>query len=581
MVAATRISGWRCVVALVAILAGAYPAGARADVFIAADRTTVQTNESFTLVLTADAGEGETAEPDTTGLDTHFDMLGTTRSSNVSIINGRRQATQRWSYVLLPKQAGEFEIGPLTLGGVSSNRLRVTVTPAAEALPGEADVFFEVSLDTTETWVQAEAIYTIKLFLGVAVRQNSLAEPQVSGGEMIVRRLGEDRRYDEQVGERLYTVIERNYALFAQSSGDYEIAPARFTTSLWERGRISTPRIFRSTPLSLTVRPTVAPPASMAGSTWLPAKALTLDSQVRPDDGVLDAGAPANVRLIVAATGLMGNQLPELTLNETPDLRVYPDQPDVSERALQTGMQSRREQSFAVIAGKGGVFDLQPPTLPWFNTTIGEWQLASTTLPTLRAAGVISAAAPAVAEQTPQAPPSTAEAAAAANDNAVGDAQMRARIFRLRIVNYTLLALWLGTLAWVWRSTNARARRRRSERRIRDQQAPFRATQKALKQVRAACDRNDAQAAHAALIAWARHYWPDQPTRTLGDIAARVERAEAAPIRALDRCRYRGDGDAWNGRELAAALSRLHRPGAQTRTSATHQLPPLFPSGNA
>lgn len=567
------MSSINCIVrGVIAVALMVCATGAGAEVFATLDRSVVQTNESFSLVLTAD--EGEQGDPDISALREQFDILGSSQNSSFSIVNGQRQSSRRWTIVLLPKTAGEFEIPSLSVGGVASQPVRVTVREAVSAPPGEADVFFEVSLDTPSSWVQAEVIYTIKLYLGVAVRSTKLEEPRVNGGEIIVQRLADDRRYDAQIGERLYTVIERNFALFAQASGDYEIAPARFTASLWERGRISTPRVFQSKPLTLSVLPTVTPPPEFAGSAWLPAKALTLDAEVRPDDGILETGEPANIRIRLAATGLMGNQLPELTLDTGSGLRVYPDQPEINERALQTGMQSRREQGFAVIAGSGGVFDLPSLRLPWFNTTTGEWQAASAALPTLRAAGIVNSTADTFAGETADVAAVTSEQSP---DYAAADAALRDQVFRLKVISYGLLALWLLTLAWVWRVTNAKRSQRRSDRVSRDRDAPFRETRRSLKRVQQACQKNDPIAAHDGLLTWAQSYWTDANVRTLGDIAARVEPADAEPIRALDRHRYSGAQGTWNGSELAQAVMRLHRPGVQTRTSTRQELPPLFP----
>ncbi|MEO0576167.1 MAG: BatD family protein [Pseudomonadota bacterium] len=560
---------------LLVVVFGVAAASAGAEVFVTLDRSVVQTNESFSLVLTAD--EGEQGEPDVSALREHFDELGRSQNSSFSIVNGQRQTSRRWTIVLLPKTAGEFEIPALSVGGVSSRPVRVTVKEAVAAPPGEADVFFEVSLDTSSSWVQAEVIYTIKLYLGVAVRSTKLEEPRVDGGEMIVQRLADDRRYDAQIGERLYTVIERNFAMFAQASGDYEIAPARFTASLWERGRISTPRVFQSEPLSLSVQPTVAPPAEFAGSNWLPAKALTLDADVRPDDGILEPGEPANVRLRLAATGLMGNQLPEIALATGNGLRVYPDQPEITERALQTGMQSRREQGFAVIAGAGGVFELPSLRVPWFNTTTGEWQAASVALPTLRAAGVVNS----TANQAPAAATDLEQDAAALQPAAgPADVALREELFRLKVICAGLLALWLLTLAWVWRVTNSKRTQRRNHRATVDREAPFRATRRSLKRVQQACQKNDPIAAHENLLEWAQSFWPEANVRTLGDIAMRVDPADADPIRELDRHRYSATDTPWNGAGLAKAVLRLHRPGVQTRTSARSELPPLFPTSS-
>lgn len=553
-------------------------ATASAEVYVTVDRTSVQTNESFTLVLNAD--EGESGEPEIDGLNEHFDILGRNQSSSISLVNGQRSSSRRWTYVLLPKGAGQFSIPALTVGGSSSEPVSILVREATVEAPGQADVFFEVSLDREQSWVQAQVIYTIKLYLGVATRQTALADPAIEGGEVLIERLAEDRRYEAQVGERLYTVVERNFALFPQTSGALTIEPARFTASLWERGRISSPRVFSSESLSLDVAPIVPPPANIAGADWLPASAVSLSAELRPDDGILEPGEPANVRLQLSATGLLSAQLPELDIDVQDGLRIYPDQPDLQSRAAAGSVSSIRQQSFAIIAGRGGVFDLPEVTLPWFNTGTGQWEIARVDLPSLRAAGTIVSETSAPVEASPvRETADSAAPSAVASETASLPVDTRARIFRLKLINYLLLALWLTTLWLWWRLQSTRKKKRKLALKDTDTHAPFRAAQKAFKQVYRACKANDANAARDALLAWAHAYWPDKETRTLGDIVSRVTTADREPIEALNRHLYRGDNETWDGRALHKALHSLNRPGMETRLSQPSLLPPLLASG--
>ena len=542
-----------------------------AEVYVTVDRTTVQTNESFTMVLNAD--NGEQGEPEVDGLSQHFDVLGRSQSSSISLVNGARTSSRRWTYVLLPKGPGTFTIPPLRVGNGASEPVDIRVTAAVVEAPGEADVFFEVSLDREQSWVQAQVIYTIKLYLGVATRQTSLAEPNISGGEVLVEQLPEDKRYEAQVGSRLYTVVERRYALFPQVSGEFEIAPARFTASLWERGRISSPRVFSSEPLSLSVAPTVAPPPAYADAAWLPAKQLTLQATLRPDDGILEPGEPANIRLQIVARGLLPEQLPEQTFDVADGLRVYPDQPDLQQRTVDDTIESVRQQGFAIIASRGGVFELPELALPWFNTDTGAWEVAMDSLPEIRAAGVVSAApVEAVSDALPDTLPDQAESA----DTVALPVSAKAQIFRLKLINYGLLALWLLTVWVMWRSQRVRHTQRRRARKSHDAEAPFRSAQKAFRQVHRACDKNDPGAARSALLDWARAYWPDQPTRTLGDIARRLPAAECEPIEALNRHFYAAEPSPWRGKSLHEALIRINRPGMEARLSDPSLLPPLL-----
>ncbi|MEO1419918.1 MAG: BatD family protein [Pseudomonadota bacterium] len=546
----------------------------RADVYALISRDEVQLNESFTLVLIAD--RNEQGEPDIDGLSDNFDILGRSQSSSMSIVNGQRETSRRWTYSLLPKALGDFEIPSLSVGGVSSQPVRVRVTEPVVAPAGDPDIFLEASIDRNQSWVQAQVIYTLKIYQGVAIRQNQLEPLRVEGGEVIATRLGEDRRYEATIDGRQFDVVERTYALFPQESGEYEIQPAVFRGSLYSRGRISAPQEFRSEALQLSVAPAVPPPAQFADALWLPASELQLSASMEPRDGILDEGVPANIVVDTVVRGLQANQLPELELDVDPALRVYPDQPDFASRELPDGVIARRQQSFAVIAGRGGVYDLPTITLPWFDVDTGEWRVASAELGSLRAAGQVdSQPAPVVVEPEPEAaldpeptaPPVIAE-----------DRALRAALLRARLINYGLLALWLLTMFIMWRAPMKQRRKRKRARVEADQNATYRTARKARKVAMQAAQRGDASAARDALLDWAREALGPHAASGLVALAALLPAQEATAVLELDRALYGASEDGWDGARLAKVINSLDRPGAHNSGQQRNDLPALFPS---
>lgn len=546
-----------------------------AEVHVLLNRAEVQLNESFTIVLYADGGEQ--GEPVIGGLDEHFEILGRTRSSSMATFNGQRRTTRRWTYSLLPKGIGEFEIPPLFVDGVGSNPVKVRVTDPVAAPTGDPDVFITVTVDRDQTWVQAQLIYTLKIYEGVAVRQSQLQPPRVEGGEVIVERLGEDRRYEAMVGPRRYDVVERSYALFPQSSGTVEIQPAVFRGSLYSRGRMTAQQEFQSEALSIEILPAVPAPSTYPGAAWLPAVDVQIGATLTPSDGMLDEGEAASIVVNTVGIGLQASQLPELELELDPALSVYPDQPDYVTRALPDGVASRRQQSFAVIASNGGVYGLPDITLPWFDVDLGEWRVASARLGTLRAAGQVTA--------TPQpAPlPVEAETAPASESPSVdsappqGDAAAwRSQILRLKVINYGLIGLWVVTLFLLWRKPSQQKRQRKQRRVDAEREAPFQAARKARKAARIAASNGDAVAARIALLEWARLSLGVAPAAGLTALARELPEADAAVIRQLDAALYGCSNADWDGQSLLPVLQRLDRPGSPS-TKPGSGLPPLMP----
>ena len=175
--------------------------------------------------------------PDFSALDTDFDVLGTSQSTSVSIINGRMQRSARWLVDLMPKREGVFTIPAIQIGNERSNPLTLTVKPSAAAAGEPAgEIFLEVEVDTQTPYVQQQAVLTIRLYRSVQMGNASLTEPNVTGGDVIVERLGDDAGYETQRGGTRYAVVERRYALFAQNSGPAVIEPLLF------EGRVPTGR---------------------------------------------------------------------------------------------------------------------------------------------------------------------------------------------------------------------------------------------------------------------------------------------------------------------------------------------------
>ena len=74
--------------------------------------------------------------------------------------------------------------------------MHIVVAPQSQALPGEADVFVTTEVDYAESYVQAQILYTIRIYRSVATRQPRLSEPQLSGLDVLIEIAGDERSYE-------------------------------------------------------------------------------------------------------------------------------------------------------------------------------------------------------------------------------------------------------------------------------------------------------------------------------------------------------------------------------------------------
>ncbi len=257
---------------LLALLAAAVSA---AEVRAWLDRDSARLGETVTLNVEASGSGSDT--PDFSALSRDFEQLGTSSSSQVSIVNGTTTAKQLWAVGLQPRHEGRIEIAPIAVGGAASNALALTVLPAPVAATTHAgdEVFVEMQAEPDAPYVQQQVRLTVALYFAVNLADGNLDEPHVDGA--VVQKLGQDRNYQAQRGGRSYRVIERHYALVPQRSGALSVPALHFrgravgsdpAAMFFGRGREIAAS---SDALALQVRPR---PAGAGSGPWLPAQSL-------------------------------------------------------------------------------------------------------------------------------------------------------------------------------------------------------------------------------------------------------------------------------------------------------------------
>lgn len=534
--------------------------GANAAVTASIDRADVDLNESFTLEITTDLNID--AQPDVSALDTDFFVGAASQLSNTTIINGQIRRSKTWSYVLMPKRAGQLTIPAIGIGGEFSNPLVVDISEPSYAPPGEAEVFVTAEVDSAETYVQAQILLTVKIYRSVAVRQPALRDPVVSGAEVLLELAGDDRSYEAVIGGTPYGVIERVIAIYPQESGEIQLSPARFEARVLRDGRITGRKIYESEPLTVTVLPTPAPPARFPNANWLPARDLTLTEDWSQQGDEIKAGEPLTRRISISALGQLETQIPAIEPPNADGISVYPDKPELSRRIEPGGIRGIRQDQHALIGVRSGDVQLPALEVPWWNTESKEWQVA--TLPQ-RTITIVGGQEPEiVAPITATADPTTAAT--------VTTVTVHSEFWR-RISESLAVLLLLTVSAWWWSSRNPRSPRQPREPAV----VPIHKRQSALlRKARTAALAADAAGVRAAMINWGQLQWPDNAPRSVGVIAERVSSPLADELRVLSRQSYGPEAVAWDGAALAQAL-RSFAILAEQQDDNEDLLPPLMP----
>ena len=553
--------------ALAALLLVLLTAGAAAEFRASVDRRVVDENDVVVLELARDA-QVFVGNPDLTALEDDFRVLGTQRSSQFTIINGRTRSLTTWSVTLQPKRRGTLRIPPIEYDGERTQPITVTVTqPSPEEVKAlSRTVFFETEVGKGALWVQEQVLYTVRLYYAADAVLFGDLPPPPNVTEAVVQALG-DSRPDVEVRDGVrYNVIEQRYAVIPQRSGTLVIPPETFSGAVRIADRGATRRKnIRITSDGHRVPVKPQPADWPVDAPWLPARELMLTQRWDPSPR-LTAGDPVTRTLEIVARGIAASALPKLPEVEIPGANTYTNQPVLDEGMAVGDFIASRIESTVIIPERAGRLELPEVRVPWFDVERGEVRMA--VIPAQRltvAAGSGGTAAtppgtPEVEAETPApiAVPAEEQQVQEASPAPVPAWPRFAAVFAMLLL--AVLAIW-----WFRRSSSDGGLQASSATR-----AETPTTEAALRsRLRAACDAGDAVTARRVAAHWRGKLTLDAERRGEFD----------ALIAALDRAVYGGDNEPWDGKALARFAATYRDPKASDRDDAAGMaLPPLHPT---
>ncbi len=537
------------------------------------DRSVINEGETFTLHLTGEE------EPDLEVLKKDFQILGTSKNSQVKIINGKMTSSSQRIVTLMPKRTGSLVIPPIAFAGKRTNSITLIVKPARAQsdIGGNKSIFLEVSTDIVESYVQQQIIYSIKLFSAIEMIEASLSPPAIT--DAVVERLGNDVVYQTTIDGRRYRVTERRYALFPQKSGSLVIPSTLFNGNIADGRQASADpfnRFFqqaRSRPMQLKsdeITIEVAPrPHSVTSDSWIPAKELRLTEMWSPDPPGFRVGDPVTRTVRIEVSGLTGAQIPALPVNSSKSMNFYSDQPLVETVNGENTLVGIREEKVALVPKVAGEWVLPEIKIPWWSTKDNIEKMA--VIPS-RTITVLPAATQVASEITENARVNPSESRAAAT---VASSQ---QIVQAKYWIWLSVFLALGWLFTLLVLLKYRSRGLRSVDTENTQDArSYENIKGTLKEVQAACMVNDAAKVRSKILMWAAMVWPDQKIRGLDDVSRKLNNtALSEKFADLNCILYAKQSENWDGDSFWNSVSTdLRTPHKQVIDAG--DLPALYP----
>ncbi|HVR30358.1 MAG TPA: BatD family protein [Thermoanaerobaculia bacterium] len=355
------------------------PTSGAQTVRLTIDRAELTLEEQAVLALTVEGGSGEPKLPSIDGLEARYHG----DEQRFSLVNGRmsRGVTYRW--ILLPKETGEFEIGPAEVeirGRIHrSNSFTVRVLPASSQPRAERPMFVTASVSNRRPFVGEQVLYVWRFY-----RRARVADPRLDTldlGPFLVEDLGDVRQYRTTEGGLEYEVSEIRKALFAQHPGTITIPASRLQVQLVRSvrreldpfdGRISSPfdeffgrlrtesHVLVTEPLTIEVRALPPAPAAFSGLVGT----FAIESSVSVTS--LEVGESLTQRIKVSGTGnlhLMG----DLPLDELDGFKVYRDQPAVEIERSGARLTGTKTFTRALVPLRVGEVALPATSLVYFD----------------------------------------------------------------------------------------------------------------------------------------------------------------------------------------------------------------------
>ena len=557
-----------------------------------ADRKVIDSNETLQLTVRFD-GQVLTGEPDFSVLERDFRILSNNRQQQYSMINGRTESLTDWKLTLAPKRIGRLLVPSIKFKQDISDAIEITVRKASPSNATGQPVYTETLVDKSSLYVQEQLLLTHRLYTSIQLTDLSMEPPEVSGA--IVQQVAQNQ-FRKRIGNRDYIVVEKKYALFPQASGTLEIPTT--VISAYQVGSNQN-SFFRSRGNQLmrnTEAKTIdvlARPGTIAADQWMPSSQLQLTEQWSSDLDQLVVGEPVTRTITIRARGLTGAQIQPLVIQSGDQVKIYPDQPQLSEQNDASGVIGIRRESLALVPNRAGEIVLPAISVQWWDTVHRRLQTATLEPVRLQVAASSSAS---VKDANPGTPTGLQPKPAVSAKEQKREAPAPSLLLKLSLAANALLVALVAALL----IRGSTGRKKSGPASAKDPvNSPRLRLKQQLKALEIAVANGDLSAARQAVINWGRTAFPDSRVTTLEAIARLCEPLSGSQTQQdileelrqqfnlLDQCLYNraetGNGQNVDLNLLIKLLRKLDISFASISSkgkSGDNGLKPLYPTNN-
>ena len=333
-----------------------------------------------------------------------FDVLmGPTTSTSISqqIFNGNfvSETTLTFTYVLMPKQEGTFNIPPATIkvknSTYTSNALSVKVLPAdersgntaagsqsSESTSNANDAFVRMEVSKRSVYEQESFLVTFKLYCVNGARVTDVKFPEFEGFLAQEIKLPDNQQWslERSDGKNYRTVVLKQTVLFPQRSGQIRIDRGTFKVAIpimretfnpfEDRYYWANKELF-SAPVTIDVKPLPSgKPDSFSGVVGN----FTMDASISSNN--IKANEAVTVKVKISGTGnIRLAKNPEVKFPN--DFEIYDPKVETNSNTTTSGVSGSKTIEYMAIPRFGGDFEIPAVKFSYFDTNTNTYKTLS------------------------------------------------------------------------------------------------------------------------------------------------------------------------------------------------------------
>jgi len=314
-----------------------------------------------------------------------FDVRSRGQSTQYRFINGQSSYDITYTYTLIPKKTGIFEIGGAAVSDGSINYgAKETKVEIVAAMPDERstqrssateaneNIFIKTHVDNEKPYVGQQITLTFELYNRLTLWGDTNYEPPSTTGFWAVG-LPKIAPATKVMGNRLFQYNAIKTALFPTTSGELTIGPAALTYNTGGFFSSQRSRVLRSKEITIDAQPLPVngKPANFSGAVG------NYTISAAADITSIKVGDVVTVTVTVAGTG----NLDLITSLNSPDISAFKSyDPKVSETITNSGfvVGGGKTWEYILMPKSEGKLSIGPFTLSFFNPDDRSYHTLST-----------------------------------------------------------------------------------------------------------------------------------------------------------------------------------------------------------